>query len=73
MARDMQKKAIANKKYDDKAYQRVAFRVKVDSPVDIALSKAERSFNIGRTTYIRNSLVSKLKSDGFLLEEQHGN
>ena len=69
MARDMQKKAIADKRYMDKAYNRIVFQIPYDSVFEKNFEDAVAISGETKATYVRNALTRKLTKDGFLPPE----
>lgn len=64
--RDMQKKQISDKRYSDKTYDAIAYRVPSSSS---EYQQFEEEVSISaetKATYVRNALVRKLTKDGFL-------
>ena len=66
MARDMQKKAIADKRYMDKAYNRIVFQIPYGSVFEKNFEDAVAISGETKATYVRNALTRKLTKDGFL-------
>ena len=62
----MQKKAIADKRYMDKAYNRIVFQIPYDSVFEKNFEDAVAISGETKATYVRNALTRKLTKDGFL-------
>lgn len=68
MARDMAKKAITDRAFEVKTYDRFSVKIRKDSGLLDALEKMSDKAGISKNAYVIAAVCEKLAKDGFVFD-----